>query len=394
MSSKLYNLYLKKEKYVIGLMSGTSVDGIDAVLVKIKNNGIDTKVTEIGFETYPFDNKVREKIFNLFDEKKSSVREICYMNFLLGQLFGKAAINIAEKCNISINDIDLIGSHGQTIYHIPEGVSELGYNIKSTLQIGDGCVIADKTGVVTISDFRVSDMAAGGQGAPLVPYTEYILYNENSNMGFLNLGGIGNITLIPKEAKKDDIVAFDTGPGNMIIDFVVELLSNGDLKYDKNGEMAKKGVVCEKILNKLLEDKYFYKPLPKTTGREYFGKDFALEMIKICNEKNLSNFDIVATATAFTAKSVALAIKTYSRLQLNKLVISGGGSYNLTLVKMIEDYMKNVEVLTQEDLGLNSNSKEAVAFAVLANETISENESNLKSVTGANSYKVLGKISM
>ncbi len=393
--SKLYDLFSKKEKYVIGLMSGTSVDGIDAVLVKIENNGTATKVTELGFETYTYDKEVREKIFELFDIEKSSVDKICYMNFLLGELFAKASIDIAKKCNISMDRIDLIGSHGQTIYHIPEAIENYGYSIKSTLQIGDGCVIANRTGVTTISDFRVADMASGGQGAPLVPYTEFLLFNNyNKNLGLLNLGGIGNITIIGKNQAKEDILAFDTGAGNMVIDFVIDYLTKGKLKYDKDGKLASVGTVCEDYLQGLLKDSYFDKPLPKTTGREYFGKDFSLKFIKECKSKNLSDEDIVATATAFTAKSVAKAIETYVKVPLDEVIVSGGGSNNKTLLDMLQGYLKDIEVKTQEDIGFNSDSKEAVAFAILANETISERESNLISVTGAKSYKILGKISI
>lgn len=395
MSSKLYNLFTKKEKYVIGLMSGTSVDGIDAVLVKIENNGIDTKVKEIGFETYPYDVEVRNKIFNLFDKNKASVEDICYMNFLLGELFAKASIDIANKCNFEINDIDLIGSHGQTIYHIPEAICDFGYDIKSTLQIGDGCVIANRTGVTTVSDFRVADMSDGGQGAPLVPYTEFLLFSNNDkNIGLLNLGGIGNITVLKKGTTKDDILAFDTGAGNMVIDFVIDYVTDGKLKYDENGKMASMGLVCEKIVDKLLLDSYFTKALPKTTGREYFGKEFSLKFIEECNKYNLSKEDMVATATAFTSKSVALSIEKYINIDLDEIIVSGGGSLNKTLLSMLQNYVGHVVVRTQEDIGLNSNSKEAVAFAILGNETISENESNLKNVTGANRYKILGKISI
>ncbi len=395
MKSKLYELFSKKEKYVIGLMSGTSVDGIDAVLVKIENNGKDTKVSEIGFETYPYSKEVRERIFKLFDNDTSTVSDVCYMNFLLGELFARASIDIANKCNISMDEIDLIGSHGQTIYHIPEAIDCYGYSIKSTLQIGDGCVIANRTGVTTVSDFRVADMADGGQGAPLVPYTEFLLFNNSEkNIGLLNLGGIGNITILEKNSNKENILAFDTGAGNMVIDYVISHLTNGLKKYDDDGKMASQGSVCEEILDELLKDPYFSKPLPKTTGREYFGKDFSLKFIEKCKQKGLTDEDIVATATAFTSKSVAKAVETYVNVSLDEIIVSGGGSCNSTLLSMLQGYLKDIKILTQEDLGYNSNSKEAVAFAVLANETISENESNLKSVTGANKYKILGKISI
>ncbi|MFV0519268.1 MAG: anhydro-N-acetylmuramic acid kinase [Lachnospirales bacterium] len=396
-TSKLFDLYNKKEKYVIGLMSGTSVDGIDAVLVKMKNNGTDTMYETLGFETYPFDEGVRKKIFDLFDNEKSSSSDICYMNFLLGELFAKASIDIATKVGLDISEIDLIGSHGQTIYHIPTPIEDFGYSIKSTLQIGDGCVIANRTGVVTVSDFRVKDMADCGQGAPLVPYCEYLIFSEKyKNIALLNLGGISNITFLPALCKKEDIIAFDTGPANMIIDFVISYLTKGEKTYDYNGDYAKLGTVSFEVIDKFLKNDYFYKPLPKTTGREDFGKDFSLKFIEYCNSLNLSSYDIVATATYFTAKTVALAIEKYitsPSIVLDELIVSGGGAYNKTLRSMLQDLI-SAKVKTQEDLGHNSDAKEAVAFAILANETISERESNLISVTGANNYKILGKISL
>jgi len=384
---RLFELSAKHEKYVIGLMSGTSVDGIDAALVKITGNYTDTKVDEIAFENFPFPRDVRERIFKLFNLNTSSSRDICHMNFLLGELFAHAAINIVEKANMSMADIDLIGSHGQTIYHMPETLS--------TLQIGEGAVIAHKTGVITVSDFRTADMAAGGLGAPLVPYVEFLLYANKGNeevIALQNIGGVGNITIIPQNAAPDDIIAFDTGPGNMVIDYIVQKTTGQP--YDKNGRMAEKGIVNRQLLAHFMNDEYITSLPPKTTGREYFGKDFSEDFYDVCKALQLSDPDIVATATAFTAETISYSVKHLINGPVQKLIIGGGGAYNKHLVKMISDRLPGITVTTQEATGQSSDAKEAIAFAILANETICGNTSNLPSVTGARCGKILGKINL
>jgi len=384
---RLFALSAKHEKYVIGLMSGTSVDGIDAALVKITGNYTDTQVEEIAFENFPFPRDVREGIFRLFQLETSSSRDICHMNFWLGQLFADAAINIAEKAKMPMDEIDLIGSHGQTIYHMPETLS--------TLQIGEGAVIAHKTGVITVSDFRTADMAAGGQGAPLVPYTEFLLYANKGNeeiVALQNIGGVGNITVIPQNAACCDIIAFDTGPGNMVIDYIVQKTTG--LLYDKNGEIAAKGLVNHDLLARFMKDEYIKSVPPKTTGREYFGKDYSEGFYNMCKALQLSDADIIATATAFTAETISYSIKHLTHCPIQKLILGGGGAYNKQLVKMIGDRLPGVTVTTQEATGNSSDAKEAIAFAILANETICGNTSNLPSVTGAQCGKVLGKINL
>jgi len=387
---KLFGLASKHEKYVIGLMSGTSVDGIDAALVKITGNFTNTHVEEIVFENFPFPGDLREKVFRLFQPESSSSRDICHMNFLLGEAFAQAAITITQKAKANINakisleDIDLIGSHGQTIYHMPE--------TGSTLQIGEGAVIAHKTGITTISDFRVADMAAGGLGAPLVPYTEFLLYAGAETIALQNIGGVGNITVIPHNSTLDEVIAFDTGPGNMIIDYIVQKTMG--LPFDKNGAIAEAGHVNLQLLEHFMKDEYVLRPPPKTTGREYFGKDFSEQFYNKCKASNLSDSDIVATATAFTAETIGYSITNLITYPIQKLIISGGGAYNQQLVKMIKDCLPKITVTNQEASGKNSDAKEAIAFAILANETVCGNTSNLPSVTGAKCRKVLGKINL
>ena len=388
MLEKLQQLTAKNERYVVGLMSGTSADGIDAALVKISGSCTNIHVEEIAFNNYAYPDGIKERIFHLFDE--ANAKDICHMNFLLGNLFADAAIDIAKTAGIE--KIDLVGSHGQTIYHIPEPIDS-DYPIKSTLQIGESAVIAQKTGAVTISDFRVADMAAGGLGAPLVPYTEFLLYsNPSENIGLQNIGGIANITVIPKNAASQDIVAFDTGPGNMVIDYLAKKLFGCD--YDEGGAIAAKGVVNSELLAHFMSDEYMLKQPPKTTGREYFGKEFSEGFYDVCTQAGLGNEDILRAATAFTAEAIAYSIHNFIPHTLNKLIIGGGGAYNMTLLKEIKERLPGIIVMTQEETGRSSDSKEAVAFAILANETLFGNPGNLPRVTGAKCGKVLGKISV
>lgn len=391
---KLLDIINKKERIVIGLMSGTSVDGIDAVICKISGKAITSKVNVLAFKNYPFPNGIANRIFELFEEDTSSSKAICHMNVLLGQLFAKAALDIAREAGISIQDVDIIGSHGQTIYHLPECIEDCGFKIRSTLQIGEGSVIADRTGVLTVSNFREADMAANGLGAPLVPYTDYLLYRSPvETVALQNIGGVGNITVLPKGKDENSIIAFDTGPGNMIIDMSVYMLTNGEKRYDDNGRLAEKGNVCSELIEIMLDDNYFKLHPPKTTGREYFGKKYTEWFLAQCKQMGLNNYDIIMTATEFTAKSIQKAINDFVPYSIDKLIISGGGSYNETLVNRIKVLLTNTPlVLTGEQAGYNSDAKEAVAFALLANETINLSYNNVPSATGANKRKILGKI--
>lgn len=345
---KLLKLLEKKERLVIGLMSGTSVDGIDAALVRINGSGTDSKVELVHFENFPFDNEMRKRIFKLFSIEECRIDYLCHMNFLLGELFANSALELVKHAKLKMEQIDLIGSHGQTVYHIPNPVYDRGLMIRSTLQIGEPSIIAERTGVVTVADFRVRDVAAGGQGAPLVPYTEYILYREEDKCICLqNIGGIGNVTVLPKGCTIDDINAFDTGPGNMVIDEIVKRVTSGKERFDKEGKMAAKGKVSQKLLNVLLDDIYFKTKPPKTTGREYFGMQYADNLMKRAAGMRLDNMDIVATATALTARSITDSYKTFiiPEYGLDRVIIGGGGSYNETLVNMIRSYIPEIQVL-------------------------------------------------
>jgi anhydro-N-acetylmuramic acid kinase len=296
---------------------------------------------------------------------------------------------------MKLEQIDLIGSHGLTVYHMPKPIIDDGFEIRSTLQIGEPSVISERTGIVTVADFRVRDVAAGGEGAPLVPYTEYILYRDkDKSIGLQNIGGIANITVLPKDCSIEDVYAFDNGPGNMIIDQLVSRITNNKMKCDVNGDIARQGTVNQQLLDILMNDDYLQRKPPKTTGREYFGQSFGDRVIDISKSIGISENDLVATATAYTAKAIGQSCKEFiiPSTGLDKLIIGGGGSYNRTLVKMIKSFLPNVLVLTQEDIGLNSDAKEAIAFAILANETINGNYNNVPGATGANKKVVMGKI--
>ena len=385
MTHILDKFHSKPNRYVIGLMSGTSVDGIDAALVRISGCYTDIKVETIAFEKYDFKPDITERIFNLFNNANS--KELCYMNFKLGELFAEAAIKISGKSGVKA---DLIGSHGQTIYHMPKPLDSK-FDMASTLQIGEGAVIAHMTGVTTITDFRAADVAAGGTGAPLVPYTEFLLHRSpTETVLLLNLGGIGNITMIPANASEEEIIAFDTGPGNMIIDYLAKKLYN--LDFDPGGKFAAQGKPNKNILEKIMTDPYILLPPPKATGREYFGHDFAAKFHALCTENNMTNEDIMATATEYTAQSVVYSINSFINRTPNKLIVSGGGAYNLTIMNRLKKSC-NFPVLTQEDINMDSDAKEAVAFAILANETMFGRPGNLTSVTGA-PRKILGKINL
>lgn len=395
--NRLMEIIRKKNRLVVGLMSGTSVDGIDAALVRISGSGIGSEVELLEFVNVPYSEEVRAMIFQLFDPRTGTVEKICLRNFLLGELFAEAALTVIQKAGLKAENIDLIGSHGQTIYHQPHPQTECGHTIRSTLQIGEPAVIAERTGILTIADFRVRDMAAGGQGAPLVSYADYILFREDGRtVGLQNIGGIANVTIIPPAAKMDEVWAFDNGPGNMIIDQLVRMVTDGRRSYDEGGQMARSGTVNQELLLYLMNDPYFRQLPPKTTGREYFGEHYAAEILKVDLAQKLSQADLLATVTALTARSIVQSYQEFvmPRQGLDKVILSGGGCYNKTLVQMIKEALPGIQVLTQEELGFNSDAKEAIAFALLANEVLNGNCNNIPEATGANHQVVMGKLSL
>ncbi|MEG1857231.1 MAG: anhydro-N-acetylmuramic acid kinase [Pseudoflavonifractor sp.] len=395
----LQELKRKSVRRVVGLMSGTSVDGVDAALTEISGDGEHPKVKLLAFENRPFPDRIRAQIFELFDPKTATVDKVGYMNFLLGEVYAEAVLSVISAAGLTPGDVDLVGSHGQTIWHAPEICSRDGYEIRSTVQIGEGAVIARRTGLPTVSDFRVADMAAGGQAAPLVPFSEYLLYRrENETILLQNLGGIGNITVLPAGGGPEDVFAFDTGPGNMIIDAVVSALTEGRQTYDAGGRLAAGGKVHPGLLAYLQGHEYYRRPLPKSTGRELFGTQYTAGVLAWARANGVADADLIATVTYLTAWSVGDAYERYIApiCKASTLVIGGGGSYNATLMENLATVFSlySVRVCTQEDLGENSDAKEAVAFALLADYNIRERPNNLPGVTGAKGPAILGKLSL
>ncbi|MGM0217940.1 anhydro-N-acetylmuramic acid kinase AnmK [Enterococcus sp. AZ126] len=370
--------------YAVGLMSGTSLDGIDAALVDISGKDEKTSVTLIDFVTIPLAKKTLSRIRESLSLESSNVEKICSLNVELGEAFAQAVLAICKKAGISSDELAFVGSHGQTIFHIPFAREEFS---ASTLQIGDPAVICERTKTTVVSNFRERDMAVGGQGAPIVPYSEYVIYRSEDTTRILqNIGGIGNLTVIPKNSKLEDMVAFDTGPGNVIMNEIC--LHFFDEEYDKNGAYAKQGTVDPALLAEMMAHPYIKKPYPKTTGREEFGKQYTQMLIEnwAIDPKNL-----LATATMFTAKSIAIAVKPFIQGK-TELIIGGGGSYNQTLTSMIKAELPDVQVMIQEDIGYSSEAKEAIAMVILANQTVQHGTGNVPSATGAKKSVPLGSI--
>ena len=391
----LIRLREKDSRNVIGLMSGTSFDGIDACLVKITGNGLSTEIEIIEFETYPYKEEIRELIFDASKEQTGRVDKICQLNFTLGKLFADAAVQIAGKSSIPISDIDIIGSHGQTIYHISSLKEKADKKVRSTLQIAEPSVIAQETGVTTVGDFRTRDIAAGGEGAPLVPYADFILFGKDGiGRAVQNIGGIANVTFLPAGCSINEIIAFDNGPGNMIIDRFAEIITEGKLKYDKDGELASKGKLNQDLLERLCSHPYLSIPPPKSTGREDFGIQFSDNLYEELKRDNVDFLDTITTVTVFTAKSISDSYRKYIQpsYKLSEVVMSGGGVYNPILFQFLKEYLENINIRKVEEFGIPSDAKEALAFAILANETICGNPGNVPSATGARERVVLGKI--
>ena len=387
-----FELLKKNKKFVIGLMSGTSVDGIDAAIVEITGNGLETEVDLIAFETFPFPSGVPQRILALCQPDTGRVDDICEMNFYIGHLFAEAVEYILQKSGIPASDIDLIGSHGQTIHHLPKEANATHY--PSTLQIGEPAVIAHETGIPTIADFRVADMAAGGQGAPLVSYPDYLLFhNSTKTVGLLNIGGIANLTVLPANGTFDSVCAADTGPGNMCIDAVITEITQGIERYDKAGQRAAQGTPHQRLINEWLKHPFFDLSPPKTTGREMFGHTYAMECLAACRKHRLSDNDSIATLTELTIQTITGYISQFIKKQnpIDVLYVSGGGVHNQIIMRRLGELLSDTAVEPVDNSGISADAKEAIAFAILANETLHGNAGNLPSATGASVRKILGK---
>ncbi len=379
------------KRTVIGLMSGTSHDGIDAVLVDIARVRSRFRIQQRAFRSFPYSRSVRTRLLRVSQGARIDAGEVSQVNVLLGELFARAVLKLCERAAVSWEQVDAIGSHGHTIYHSPRQRPGPG----STLQIGEPAVIAQRTGITTIADFRPTDVALGGEGAPLVPYVHEFLFQQSSRaVAVHNIGGIANLTYLPPRAAERDLLAFDTGPGNMLIDTVVHTVTQGKKWYDRNGRMAQAGNVHARLLDELLQHRYFARCPPKSTGREEFGAPFAGQFLKRAAQLKLSPNDQVATASAITATSMARAyhdfILPYGPLA--EVYLTGGGALNPTLKAQFAQALLGVRVRLLEETGYESQSLEALAFAVLAYATVHGLPSNVPSATGAQLPAVLGKI--
>jgi anhydro-N-acetylmuramic acid kinase len=389
-----------KDLIVAGVMSGTSADGINVALVRVPGRrpspGKPAPAFELlGHAEYPYPKAVRAAVLAAMNASSASVADLARLNFLLGELYADAIL--ATQRNFGVK-VQLAGCHGQTLYHQGEPQLFLGRKIATTWQTGEGAVVAARVGIPVVSDFRPADMAAGGKGAPLVPFLDYVLF-RNRRIGRIvqNIGGIANLTAVPAGASAGDVFAFDTGPGNMVIDAVTERFFHRP--FDRNGKIAASGKPLDKVIHELLRATFFRRKPPKTAGREEFGKPFVRDFLRRCRGNRKQ--DIVATATALTVRSIAEAVRIHVRGaerdegRFQELIISGGGARNSTLVKMLTTELDalGLRLRLSDEFGLPAAAKEAVAFALLAHQTWHRKPSNLASATGAKRDAVLGKIS-
>jgi anhydro-N-acetylmuramic acid kinase len=373
-------------------MSGTSADGIDVSIARISGRQFDLRFELLGHEQFAYPKAVRETVLKTMNASNAGVAELARLNFLLGELYSEAIKKTQQRTRTA--KLELIGCHGQTIYHQGNPALYLGKRISCTWQTGEGAVIAARLKTPVISDFRPADLAAGGKGAPLVPFLDYAVFRDR-RVGRIvqNIGGIANLTAIPPAAKPEQVLAFDTGPGNMVIDQLMQLLFGRP--YDRNGEAARQGRVLQPVLKELLRLSFFRQKPPKTAGREQFGAEYAKDFLRKCG--TAVREDVIATATALTVHSMVAALKRFVSLkgEFRDYIVSGGGVRNRTLMRMLETETGKLGLRLghSDDFGIPSQAKEALAFALLAYQTWRHHPSNIPSATGASRPAVLGKIS-
>lgn len=400
---RLCRIARKRVRVVVGLMSGTSHDGVDAAVARISGSGARARVELISHSRLPYPERLRERVSEAFDGPTALV---CGLNFELGEFFARAALKAIAEAGLEPGDVDLIGSHGQTIYHIPpgkrhkpsSGTGAAGHLANkpvtgSTLQIGEGAVIARLTGIVTVTDFRTADMAMGGQGAPLVPMADWVLFREKGKVIALqNIGGIANVTVVPE--RLEGVTGFDTGPGCSLLDETVRIMSRGKLSMDRGGKLARSGEIIPELLHNLISNPYFRQKPPKSTGREEFGRAMAGRIAAKYSGSRVE--DVLCTLTHLTARSIHRAYEdfVFPATPVDRIVLSGGGAKNLYLVSLLREFFQGVPVAVMDGLGIPAQSREAICFAVLANETASGSPGNVPAVTGAGGGAILGKISL
>ena len=380
---------------VLGMMSGTSADGIDVALAEVNGTPPRLKTQLVAHASRRMPDVLRKEVLRIAEGAACTSADISQLNFRLGMAFADAAVSACKEFRVALTRIQVIGSHGQTIFHQGRPVSFLGRLTASTLQIGEPAVIAAETGIPTVGDFRVADMAVGGQGAPLVPYADYLLYrDEEIGRVSLNLGGIGNLTVMPAGAKPSQVVAFDSGPGNMLMDALVWHFTRKKQRFDRGARMARQGVTNAKVLKELLRDPYLRLGPPKSTGREYYGRAYFQELLRLGKKFGAGPNDLIRTTTEFTVASVVDALRRFvlKKTKVQQLIVSGGGAKNPLIMAQLTAALAPMEVMPSSKLGVPEEAKEAYAFALLAYETWNRRTGNLPSATGAERAVVLGKV--
>lgn len=384
-AEELSRIAARQPRLIAGFMSGSSMDGIDVALTQVRGQGLDTEIELLGFATTPYGPDLRQRLLHLQMPHRFTGAELAELSYEISERYAEALASLVEKLGLSLGEVDLIGHHGISLYH-GDGLH---------LDMGEATIIAERTGVTVISDFRVRDMAAGGQGAPLSPYVDWILFRHpKRTRAVQNIGGIGNVCAIPAGGEVEDLIGFDTGPGNMIIDGVVSLLTNGRETYDRDGLMARAGQVNETLLTELMQHPFIQQGLPKCAGREEFGLFFTERLLQEARSRGLADADLVATVTTFTARSITDAYHRFitPHHQLDEVIVSGGGSYNPALMEQLRALLAPIPVRPHDDFGIPADAREAVSWAILANETLAGNPANVCQVTGARRRVVLGKI--
>ena len=381
---------------VLGMMSGTSVDGIDISLVRVSGAPPNLQINLLNHTSVAFPPTIRKEILRVAEQNPVTSGELSQLHFRLGHIYADAALAACKKFRISPNNVDLIGNHGQTIFHQGNPIPYLGARTASTLQIGEGSIIAARTGITTVSDFRPADLALGGNGAPLVPFADYALY-RHPKLGriSLNIGGIATVTVIPANAKPSHVFAFDTGPGNMLIDALVSHFTRGRQRFDKNASLAQKGRAIPALLDELLRDPYLKLAPPKSTGREYYGAVYVKKLLALGKKYRAKPNDLIRSATFFTALSIVDALNRFvlPKHKIQPLIVSGGGAQNPLLLAQLSAALPNTDVITSDEINVPTDAKESLAFALLAYETLHRRPSNIPSATGARGPAILGKIS-
>ncbi|HLZ90128.1 MAG TPA: anhydro-N-acetylmuramic acid kinase [Candidatus Acidoferrum sp.] len=404
---------MPKSLLVLGLMSGTSADAIDVALARIAGTAPNLNAKLLHHTSIHFPPQLRKEILRVAEQQPLSAGQLSQLNFRLGETFAEAALTACRHFRVAPKNIALIGSHGQTIFHQGHPVPYLGRPTASTLQIGEAAIIAARTGITTIADFRPADMAQAGQGAPLVPYADYVLYrHQKLGRVSLNLGGIANITVIPANATPSQVFAFDTGPANMLIDALVEHFTKGRRRFDKNARLAQQGRSIPALLDELMRDPYLKLAPPKSTGREYYGRTYLEKLLRLGRRHRAKPNDLIRAATIFTALSIVDALNRFvlPKHKIHQLIVSGGGSKNPLLLAQLSAALNQaraqhvapqtrkmsaigkIEVLPSSAFGIPEDAKESLAFALLAYETFHHRPSNLPSATGARRPAILGKI--